>query len=87
MGTVFLAGVYGVGKSTLAQKVSEKAGIPFYSAGDLISEKNGEKYGANKIVVDKNRNQDILVECVSEILQRESRILLAGHFCIVNKFG
>lgn len=39
MGTIFLAGIYGVGKSTLANKLSIRTNIPNYSAGDLISTK------------------------------------------------
>ena len=87
MGTILLAGIYGVGKSTLAEKLTNQTGIPNYSAGDLISSRNGEKYGANKLVADKDKNQDILAEVVSSLLQKHDRILLAGHFCIVNKQG
>jgi len=42
MGTYFLAGIYGVGKSTIGEKLSTVLDIPFYSAGDLISQVNGE---------------------------------------------
>lgn len=84
MGTILLAGIYGVGKSTLAQKLSLATQIPFYSAGDLISSQNGEQYGANKYVANKEMNQDILVGCVSDLLKIQSRIILAGHFCIIN---
>lgn len=87
MSTIFLAGIYGVGKSTLADKLSATTGLPCFSAGDLISKVNGEKYGANKFVSDKDKNQDILANCVSEILRTTKSIILAGHFCIVNKQG
>lgn len=85
MGTVFVAGVYGVGKSTLCTRLSEVLDIPFYSAGDLISQVNGEIYGANKAVQNKYSNQDILALAVDEKLKRSSTILLAGHFCIFDK--
>lgn len=87
MATYFLAGVYGVGKSTVANKITRITGIQNYSAGDLISSVNGEKYGANKLVADKDKNQDILTVCVEELLQSQEEIILAGHFCIVNKMG
>lgn len=87
MGTIFLAGIYGVGKSTLAERLSVISNISHYSAGDLISAQNGEQYGSNKVVADKNRNQDTLADCVSSLLQSEDRILLAGHFCIINRSG
>lgn len=87
MGTVFFAGVYGVGKSTIIEKLSASTGLPAFSAGDLISARNGEKYGVNKAVSDKTSNQSILIECVSELLLNNPRILLAGHFCIATKEG
>lgn len=85
MGTIFVAGSYGVGKSTLCEKLSHKMGSPFYSAGDIISKVNGEAYGANKAVSDKSGNQEILSEEIDEILKIQPNILLAGHFCIFNK--
>jgi adenylate kinase len=83
--TFFVAGVYGVGKSTLCGKISSTLNIPNYSAGDLISNVNGEKYGVNKIVKDKLHNQDILSTSVQDILQSNENIILAGHFCIFDK--
>ncbi len=60
MGTIFVAGSYGVGKSTLCNDLSNVLGVPAYSADDLISNVNDEKYGANKAVQNKDQNQDIL---------------------------
>lgn len=84
-GVIFVAGIYGVGKSTLCDNLSKELRIPFYSSGDLISKVNGELYGANKVVKDKNKNQNILAEAVSQISMVYPSILLAGHFCIFNK--
>ncbi len=84
-GIIFVAGVYGVGNSTLCEKLSKELRIPFYSSGDLISRVNGELYGANKVVKDKNKNQNILAVAVSQISLTYPSILLAGHFCIFNK--
>lgn len=85
MGTIFVAGVYGVGKSTLCNNLSKKLGIPAYSAGDLISSVNGEQYGATKAVTDKILNQAILALQVQKLLDVTPRILLAGHFCIFDR--
>ena len=87
MGVILLAGIYGVGKSTLGENLFQRRGIPFYSAGDLISHVNGEIYGANKVVADKEANQNILAMQIERLLGQHDRILLAGHFCIVNKHG
>ena len=84
-GVIFVAGTYGVGKSTLCDKISEKLNIPSFSAGDLISEINGETYGKNKVVKDKNENQTILISAVKKKLLLHSSFILAGHFSIFNK--
>ena len=83
--TIFIAGAYGTGKSTLCKNLSAKIQIPAFSAGDLISKENGEKYGATKAVADKNRNQIILAQKVQDFNKSHNRIILAGHFCIFNK--
>lgn len=85
MGVIFLAGSYGVGKSTLSHELSLELNLPEYSAGDLISQCNGETYGANKVVKDKFNNQKILIKRVSQILENNKKIILAGHFCIFNR--
>lgn len=82
---MFVAGVYGVGKSTLCNKLSSATGIPAFSAGDLISDINGETYGRNKVVKNAKSNQDILISAVDAKLEKCSHFLLAGHFCIVGK--
>lgn len=87
MGTIFVAGSYGVGKSTLCAALSKQLNIPTYSAGDLISFINGEKYGANKVVRNKDTNQDILATEVEKKLNQYPTILLAGHFCIFDKLN
>ena len=82
--TIFIAGVYGTGKSTMCSVLSEMLHIPAFSAGDLIRAINGEQYGANKTVSDKNNNQILLAERVRQLTQENQKIILAGHFCIFN---
>ena len=81
----FVTGVYGVGKTTLCNKLRRVTGLPAFSAGDLISEINGETYGKNKVVKDVKYNQDILLLAVETKLQVCPEMILAGHFCIVSK--
>lgn len=82
--TIFIAGVYGTGKSTMCSTLSKMLHIPAFSAGDLISSINGEKYGANKAVTDKDGNQALLVERVQQLFKKNEKIIIAGHFCIFN---
>lgn len=78
--TIFIAGVYGTGKSTMCSALSEILHIPAFSAGDLISAINGEQYGTNKAVSDKSNNQVLLAERVRQFTQENEKIILAGHF-------
>jgi len=73
--TIFIAGVYGTGKSTMCSALSERLHIPAFSAGDLISAVNGERYGANKAVADKDNNQVLLAERVRELNQQYEQII------------
>lgn len=82
--TIFIAGVYGTGKSTMCSTLSKRLHIPAFSAGDLISEINGEQYGANKKVADKDNNQLLLAKRVNQLNRENDQIILAGHFCIFN---
>ena len=82
MSTIFIAGVYGTGKSTVCSALSKELCIPAFSAGDLISSINGEQYGANKTVSDKNNNQVLLSGRVHQLSKEYGNIILAGHFCI-----
>lgn len=82
----FIGGIYGVGKSTLIQKMSSKFNYFQISASKIISEQNKEEYGANKLVKDKNKNQEILISGLDKIRNSTvNSILLAGHFCIIGK--
>lgn len=85
MGVIFVSGAYGVGKTTLCEMLSNKKGIPHYSASDIISQATSETYGSNKIVKNVKNNQDILIESVSSLLKKNNDILLSGHFCIFDK--
>lgn len=87
MGVIFISGIYCVGKSTICKKIKEKYSINYYNASDLISLINKESYGSTKVVKDKNMNQKILISEVDKLLKEENRIVLSGHFCIVNKNG
>lgn len=82
---IFVVGAYGVGKTTLCNKLSRKVKIPSYSASDLISPKVREVYGAQKSVTNKEKNQQALIQAVKELPNNEHKILLSGHFCIFNR--
>ena len=50
-----IIGVSGCGKSTIARKLSESLGIPYYDADDFHPQKNIDKMGAGQPLTDKDR--------------------------------
>lgn len=78
--TIFLAGVYGVGKTTICNMITKQLNIQCYSASNLISSENEEIYGKNKLVKNSTLNQEILVKQVNNI--NDYIFILDGHFCI-----
>lgn len=84
---IFFAGIHGVGKTYLAQKIEKNLGIPRYLASKLISSKRKVDYRINKKVDDIALNQNLLFEALKERNLFDKVIILEGHFCLLNKHG
>lgn len=84
-GVYFITGAYGVGKTSLCDKLKEILSIPYFSASELISVQNNEAYGANKAVKNKVENQNILKGAIEQKLLEHPTILLNGHTAIFKK--
>lgn len=80
----FIAGIHGVGKSTLCKKISERHSIPHYSASELIKKVRSEAFSSDKIARNVGKNQDFLITAINEFVP-EQAIILDGHFCLFNK--
>lgn len=79
---IFVCGVHGVGKDFYCEKLSADKGIPFYSAGNLIS-----CVKKDKKVDCVAKNQNILIEKVSQLEKLGQNIILAGNCCLINGEG
>ncbi|MCV6623477.1 MAG: ATP-binding protein, partial [Cellvibrionaceae bacterium] len=80
----FVAGIHGVGKSTLCRKISERHSLPHYSASELIKRVRSGTYSTEKLAQNVGRNQDFLITAINEFVG-EQAIILDGHFCLFNK--
>ena len=83
--SVFVAGVHGSGKSTLCDEVSRLIGAPFVTASSLI--KRAKSMGIEKSVSNVEYNQAILISEFRNLSNANSRIILDGHFCLLNQDG
>lgn len=80
---VFLGGVHGVGKGTVCESMFSPAGYNCLSASLLISEQ-GRKTDHNKRVSSVSVNQSILISALENKLKSSNRLLLDGHFTLIN---
>lgn len=84
---IFVAGVHGVGKGTICQKISSYFAFPHYSASDLIKSVKNAEVDNNKIVIDANKNQDYLILALENLNVDSNYILVDGHFCLQGDNG
>jgi adenylate kinase len=84
---VFLGGIHGVGKSTLADQCKELR-VEHLRASDLIRKASSDaRFDAAKRVKDVEGNQGILVRAFEQATADGGRFLLDGHFTLFNAVG
>lgn len=79
---IFVGGVHCVGKTYFCKQINKMVGINSYTVSDLIYDTENTLY-RDKRVENINKNQEILLERVSKIKDKE--FLLDGHFCLLDK--
>lgn len=85
MSVIFVGGVHGVGKGTHCHLISQRTGIPWFTASSIIkAEKQSAIAVDTKAVADPSGNQSLLLRGVRRVTAVNSTILLDGHFTILN---
>jgi adenylate kinase len=82
---IFVAGVHGVGKTTLCNDLATKFNVEHFSASDLIAKEKKEERLCSKQVENIDGNQDHLVVAINKYCNNANWCLLDGHFCLLNK--
>ena len=82
---VFIAGIHGVGKTTLCGYLSKELSIKNYSASALIKEYAKIELPKNKKIQNIQGNQDILIKAINELLKNEETCIIDGHFCLFDQ--
>jgi len=80
---MFVGGIHGVGKTTICSKAFEPLGYHCVTASSLISA-YGCRTDTNKRVKNVSSNQVALVEQLALEKQQHCRMLLDGHFTLIN---
>lgn len=81
---IFMGGVHGAGKGTVCDRVFSPAGYHCVTASELIAEQ-GKKTDDNKRVSSVADNQAILMDALENKSKSHRRLLLDGHFTLINK--
>lgn len=84
-GVILLSGIHGVGKSTVAEKLSKRFLIPNYTASKIIKKmKNQNSSDSSKLVSNIDDNQKLLVKGIDNILSENNSFILDGHCTLLN---
>lgn len=84
---IFVAGVHGVGKGTLCEKIESEFSFPHFSASSLIKAVKNAEVDINKVVIDADKNQDYLLTALEQLKVDSDYILIDGHFCLQGSQG
>ena len=83
---ILLAGIHGVGKTTLCKEIEKHLNINCYSASKLIENALLKPMPKNKLIKDIQINQIALINEIEKIrINTNNKFMLEGHFCILNK--
>ncbi len=83
-GIIFVAGIHGVGKTTLCNIVKEKLNINTFSSSALIQKANRQKNFIDKHTDNVKENQDILLQAIHQYIDQKNIAMLDGHFILIN---
>jgi adenylate kinase len=80
----FIAGIHGVGKTTLCEKLKNDLNIAHYSASTIIKNKLNLVKNIKKIAKNVDSNQPALIEALNNDINA-NEIILDGHFTLFTK--
>jgi len=80
---IFVAGVHGVGKSYFCSKMGKIFKLPTFSASNLIKEEKKSEIDFNKNSLDLEKNQDHFIHAINKMKTNSSKIIIDGHFCLL----
>ncbi|MCY8232879.1 ATP-binding protein [Priestia endophytica] len=81
---IFLSGIHGVGKSTLAKELKSFIDIKSISVSDLIRQAGKKLDSSNKKTENISQNQELWKNELNNLELGISKLLLDGHFCLLD---
>ncbi|WP_280559018.1 ATP-binding protein [Priestia megaterium] len=81
---IFLSGIHGVGKSTLATELKSSINIKSISVSDLIRQAGKTLDSSTKNTGGISKNQELWKNELNNLDLGISKLLLDGHFCLLD---
>ncbi|EIB6518886.1 TPA: AAA family ATPase [Enterococcus faecalis] len=84
---ILLAGIHGVGKSTLLDQIEKVYPIEAYTISSLIKKADQQIDTSNKQTKEITENQNLWKKELKKIDSLSPKIILDGHFTLLNNTG
>lgn len=82
---ILVCGVHGSGKTQFSKLLSEKTGLPYYSASELINKSFPLEQHQIKNTGDISFRQKVLLGEISELYKKHDDFVIDGHLCLLNQ--
>lgn len=83
---IFIGGIHGSGKGVICEKITSELDIIHLTASEVIKWTEISEQNV-KTVSNIQNTQNLLINNLKKIIKSESKYLLDGHYCLLNKDG
>ncbi|WP_286968404.1 ATP-binding protein [Flavobacterium sp. UBA4854] len=82
----FIGGIHGVGKGTICKEIASKAELIHITASEVLKWREISS-SDNKLVENISSTQEKLIFGLSNLIDKNKKYLLDGHFCLLNSLN
>jgi adenylate kinase len=79
----FIGGIHGVGKGTICKEIASKTELIHITASEVLKWEE-ISYKDDKLVKDITLSQNRLIKGLKNIIKKDEKYLLDGHFCLLD---
>lgn len=83
---IFVGGIHGVGKGTICKEISLNTGLTHLTASQVLKWEEISN-SDNKLVKNITSTQNRLIIGLKNLIKKDKKYLLDGHFCLLNSDG
>lgn len=80
---IFIGGIHGVGKGTICKEIVSRTNLVHITASEILKW-NEISDSDNKLVANISSTQERLVIGLKNLIKKDKKYLLDGHFCLLN---